>query len=97
MAYVILEVPAMFRSSFSLGDLNGAEEMIQRAIRFDKNFILNYVTLADIYMKQNKKNLAKEQLKIALNLPIDPDYIYAPENRRDKKAARRKIHEYFDQ
>jgi tetratricopeptide (TPR) repeat protein len=95
MANLIMEVPGFLHSSFSLGDLEEAEKMLKEAISFDSRFILNYVTLADVYMKQKKKKEAKEQLQIAIDYPIDPEYTYATENRRDKKAAMLKMKEYF--
>lgn len=96
MANLIMEVPGFLHSSFSLGNLEEAEKMLKEAISFDSRFILNYITLADVYMKQKKKKKeAKEQLQIAIDYPIDPEYTYAAENRRDKKAAMVKMKEYF--
>lgn len=95
MANLIMEVPGFLHSSFSLGNLEDAERMLKEAIEFDSRFILNYVTLADVYIKQKKKKEAKEQLQIAIDYPIDPEYEWAAENRRDKKAAMVKMKEYF--
>lgn len=95
MANLIMEVPGFLRSSFSLGNLGDAEKLLKEAIAFDSEFILNYVTLADVYMKQKKKKEAKEQLQIAIDTPINPEHAYAAENRRDKKVSIRKMQEYF--
>ena len=90
LARIDYETPGFLR-----GSLEKAEAMLKEAILESPNFSLSHIYLADIYMAMEKSNLAKNELRLVLELSEDVMPEYKAEIRRDKRRATALIKKYF--
>jgi tetratricopeptide (TPR) repeat protein len=74
---------------FKGGSKSKAIEWLNKSMELCPNDTQTRMFLAEIYMDQNKKNLAIEQLKAILNVVPDPGWI--PENKENKMLAEKML------
>jgi tetratricopeptide (TPR) repeat protein len=76
-----LKVPALFG-----GSTRRSEQHLRRALAYDPQSVITRLFLAETLIDAGRKAEARDQLKAALEAPIDPEW--APEDRRYKQQAR---------
>jgi tetratricopeptide (TPR) repeat protein len=88
-AKIIMGIPSFVRNEDE--SLSVAEKYLKDAIRNYPNFTLSHIFLSELYMKMEKKDLAKQSLKQVLAIHANSVPQFAPENRRDKKEAKKRL------
>ena len=84
---IITKAPGMLRKQFGY-TIEQAENELKNAIAKYPNFTMSHLFLADVYIDQGKKDLAKQELEKVLATPENSMPEFAAENRRDKKVAK---------
>jgi TRAP transporter T-component len=74
------KVPGLFGGSTAR-----SEEHLRRALTYGDNSVITRVFLAETMEALGKRDAAREELRAALDAPLDPDW--APEDRRFKQQA----------
>jgi len=74
------KVPGLFG-----GSTTRSEEHLRKALTYGENSVITRVFLAETLEAQGKRDAARQELRAALDAPLDPDW--APEDRRHKQQA----------
>ena len=87
---IITKAPGFLRSKFGY-TIEDAEKMLKEAIARYPNFTMTHIFLADVYIEMKQTDKAKTALEKVLSIPENSMPAFAPENRRDKKAAKARL------
>ena len=74
------KVPGMFGGSNSK-----SEGYLRKALGYNQNSVITHMFLAETLDAQGKSDAARQEVRAALDAPLDPDW--APEDRRFKQQA----------
>jgi hypothetical protein len=74
------KVPGLFGGSDTK-----SEEHLRKALAYNQASVITHVFLAETLDAQGKREAARQELRAALEAPLDPDW--APEDRRFKQQA----------
>jgi hypothetical protein len=74
------KVPGLFG-----GSSTKSEAHLRKALTYGQNSVITHVFLAETLAEQGKRDAARQELRAALDAPLDPDWV--PEDRRFKQQA----------
>ena len=89
---IITKAPGFLRKSFNYS-LEDAEKMLKEAVAKYPNHTMNDLYLGDVYVEMKKPDLARQHYQKVLDTPFAANPNYAPDMRRDKKIAKKRLAE----